>query len=72
MASVEPMLNMDILEEVQLLNLHTLQKTHHGTHPPNVHVADMLKKVQDVESKLSSLTSQNWIYYLFKKISPLN
>ena len=24
--------------------------------PPHVHVADMLKKVQDVESKLSSLT----------------
>ena len=25
-------------------------------HTPHVHVADMLKKVQDVESKLSSLT----------------
>ena len=66
MASVEPVLNMvlnkpeeDTLEEVlHLLYLHPLQKMHPGTPspPPHVHVADMLQKVQNVESKLSSLT----------------
>ena len=64
MASVETMPNMvlnkpeeDTLEEVppspQLSP--PAENTPWNTHP-HVHVADMLKKVQDVESKLSSLT----------------
>ena len=62
MASVEPILNMvlnkpeeDTLEEVPPSPQPSpLQKTHPRT-PSHVYMADMLKKVQDVESKLSSL-----------------
>ena len=65
MASVEPMLNMvlnkpeeDTLEEVPPSPQPSppAENTPWNTPPPHVHVADMLKKVQDVESKLSSLT----------------
>ena len=66
MASVEPILNMvlnkpekDTLEEVPP----TPQPSPPAENtpwnpppPPHVHVADMFKRVQDVESKLSSLT----------------
>ena len=64
MESVEPMLNMvlnkpeeDTLEEVPPSPQPSppTENTPWNT-PPHVHVADMLKKVQDVESKLSSLT----------------
>ena len=65
MASVEPILNMvlnkpeeDTLEGVPPSPQPSPPcRKHPETHPPpHVHVADMLKKVQDVESKLSSLT----------------
>ena len=64
MASVEPMLNMvlnkpeeDTLEEVPPSPQPSppAENTPWNT-PRHVHVADMLKNVQDVESKLSSLT----------------
>ena len=64
MESVEPMLNMvlnkpeeDTLEEVPSSPQPSppAENTPWNTHP-HVHVANMLKKVQDVESKLSSLT----------------
>ena len=64
MESVEPMLNMilnrpeeDTLEEVPPSPQLSLpaENTPWNT-PAHVHVSDMLKKVQDVESKLSSLT----------------
>ena len=64
MASVEPMLNM-VLKQTRRghigrspSNSSTLTscRKHTMEPPPHVHVADMLKKGQDVESKLSSLT----------------
>ena len=64
MESVEPMLNMvlnkpeeDTLEEVPPSPQPSppAENTPWNT-PPHVHLTDMLKKVQDVESKLSSLT----------------
>ena len=64
MASVEPMLNMvlnkseeDTLEEVPPSPQPSppAENTPWNT-SPHVHVADMLQKVQNVESKLSSLT----------------
>ena len=64
MASVEPILNMllnkpekDTLEEVPPPPQPSppAENTPWNT-SPHVHVAEMLKKVQDVESKLSSLT----------------
>ena len=63
MESVEPMLNMvlnkpkeDTLEEVPPSPQPSphAENTPWNTHP-HVHVADIIKKVQDVESKLSSL-----------------
>ena len=64
MASVEPILNM-VLNKPEEDTLEEVSPTPH-TSPPaentpwntpfHVPVADMLKKVQDVESKLSSLT----------------
>ena len=64
MESVEPMLNMvlnkpeeDTLEEVPPSPQPSPPaKNTPWNIPPHVHVANMLKKVQDVQSKLSSLT----------------
>ena len=65
MANVEPILNMvlkkseeNTLEEVPPSPQPSCpaENTPWNTPPLDVHVADMLKKVQDVESKLSSLT----------------
>ena len=62
MASVEPVLNMvlnkpeeDTLEEVPPSPQPSppAENTPWNTPPPHVHVADMLKKVQDVESSLT-------------------
>ena len=61
--SVEPIMNMvmnkpneDTLEEVPQSPQQSPPSVQWNTPPPHVHVAKMLVKVKEIESKLSSLT----------------